>query len=1035
MTTTSTFSSSTGQLTVLGDTTGSTIVTRRDQSGQISVDGVTILGGQPTVGNTSLIEIFGQAGKDTISVDETNGPMPATNIFGGDGDDKISGGSGNDMLSGEAGNDTINGGDGNDTITGGDGNDLILGGNGNDTVIGGRGNDNVLLGAGNDTFIWSPGDGNDTVEGGAGTDTMLFNGANANENLNITANGGRVRFTRDVSNVVMDLNSVEQIQFNAQGGADNITIGDLTGTSVTKISIDLAGVPGSGTGDGASDTVTVNGANGSEQIQIIGNGNQVTVAGTPETVTITGAEATNDHLVINGLGGNDTIDASRLTAGVIGLTIDGGAGNDTITGGDGNDLILGGNGNDTVIGGRGNDNVLLGAGNDTLIWNPGDGNDTVEGGAGTDTMLFNGANANENINITANGGRVRSTRDDVVMDLNSVEQIQFNAQGGADNVTVNDLTGTSVTKVAIDLAGVPGGGTGDGASDTVTVNGANSDEQIVIIGNGNQLIVAGPSENVTITGAEATNDHLVINGLGGNDTIDASRLTAGVIGLTIDGGAGNDTITGSAGNDFVRGGQGNDVAQLGAGDDTFAWDSGDGNDTVEGQGGFDTMLFNGTNVSENIDISANGSRVRLARDVSNVVMDLNSVERIQFNAQGGAGNVTVNDLTGTSLTKVAIDLAAVPGSGTGDGASDTVTVNGANSDEQIVIIGNGNQLIVAGPSENVTITGAEATNDHLVINGLGGNDTIDASRLTAGVIGLTIDGGAGNDTITGSAGNDFVRGGQGNDMAQLGAGDDTFAWDSGDGNDTVEGQGGFDTMLFNGTNVSENIDISANGSRVRLARDVSNVVMDLNSVERIQFNAQGGADNITVNDLTGTDATEIDLNLGGIDAANDTVTLNATDGAEVITVSQDFNGDITVTGLSKVVKISGISAGDRLVINSRGGDDIIQAPNLNGGVILLTENGGDGADVLVGSHSNDILLGGNGDDVLIGNGGQDILDGGPGNNILIQLDNMTLPPAAGVALLSQFMASFGVPSGLDPTVPSDPMGPQQQPLLSVPQHT
>ena len=73
---------------------------------------------------------------------------------------------------------------------------------------------------------------------------------------------------------------------------------------------------------------------------------------------------------------------------------------------------------------------------------------------------------------------------------------------------------------------------------------------------------------------------------------------------------------------------------MGAGDDTFVWNPGDGSDTVEGQSGFDTMLFNGSNVSEQIDISANGQRVRFTRDVANIVMDLNGVEGIDFNALG-----------------------------------------------------------------------------------------------------------------------------------------------------------------------------------------------------------------------------------------------------------------------------------------------------------------------------------------------------------------------------------------------------------------
>ena len=120
---------------------------------------------------------------------------------------------------------------------------------------------------------------------------------------------------------------------------------------------------------------------------------------------------------------------------------------------------------------------------------------------------------------------------------------------------------------------------------------------------------------------------------------------------------GNDVLTGTSGDDLITGGRGNDVAKMGAGDDTFVWNPGDGSDTVEGQSGTDTLLFNGSNVNENISISANGSRATLFRDVGNVTMDLNSIEHIQLNALGGADTVTVNDLSGTGVKQVAIDLA------------------------------------------------------------------------------------------------------------------------------------------------------------------------------------------------------------------------------------------------------------------------------------------------------------------------------------------------------------------------------------------
>src|SRR2546423_12838511 len=104
------------------------------------------------------------------------------------------------------------------------------------------------MGAGNDTFVWNPGDGSDAVEGQAGTDTMLFNGANVNEHIDVSANGARVRFTRDVANIVMDLNDVEQIDVNTFGGVDTVTVNDMTGTGLKQTNVDLAAVAGTGTG-------------------------------------------------------------------------------------------------------------------------------------------------------------------------------------------------------------------------------------------------------------------------------------------------------------------------------------------------------------------------------------------------------------------------------------------------------------------------------------------------------------------------------------------------------------------------------------------------------------------------------------------------------------------------------------------------------------------------------------------------------------------------------------------------------------------
>ena len=148
-----------------------------------------------------------------------------------------------------------------------------------------------------------------------------------------------------------------------------------------------------------------------------------------EQVNVTGSEASNDTLVINGGDGNDTITASNGLANLINSPSTVAPATTPSPAAHGADMLLGGDGNDTVNGGRGNDMALLGAGNDTFVWNPGDGSDIVEGQDGTDTLLFNGSNIGEIIDISANGGRVRLTRDvgNITMDLNSVEHIQFAA--------------------------------------------------------------------------------------------------------------------------------------------------------------------------------------------------------------------------------------------------------------------------------------------------------------------------------------------------------------------------------------------------------------------------------------------------------------------------------------------------------------------------------------------------------------------------------------------------------------------------------
>jgi hypothetical protein len=202
-------------------------------------------------------------------------------------------------------------GRGDDFVSGGSGSELFRTGDGDDFVDGNRGNDTALMGDGNDTFVWDPGDGSDVIEGGRGNrDTMLFNGAAGAEKFAATANGERLRFTRDLGNIVMDTDDVERVNLVALGGADSVLVGDLSGTDVRKVDVDL------GAGDGAVDAVTVQGTDRRDYIRVSGANGTVHVDGLRAKVTLTGAEPT-DQLTIDPRAGNDVVNSNHLAPNTI----------------------------------------------------------------------------------------------------------------------------------------------------------------------------------------------------------------------------------------------------------------------------------------------------------------------------------------------------------------------------------------------------------------------------------------------------------------------------------------------------------------------------------------------------------------------------------------------------------------------------------------------------------------------------------------------------------------------------------------------
>jgi RTX calcium-binding nonapeptide repeat (4 copies) len=276
---------------------------------------------------------------------------------------------------------------------------------------------------------------------------------------------------------------------------------------------------------------------------------------------------------------------------------------------------------------------------------------------------------------------------------------------GADRIALRLETGVP-TRVQVDF--------GDDGTADATVDRATFDRIAVRAGRGDDTVRIDDA-NGTFTDTEIT----TISGDRGDDTML--------------GGGGNELFFGGPGDDVADGNRGADVGVMGAGDDTFIWDPGDGSDVVEGQRGYDTMDFNGADGAETFAMSPNGPRLRFLRQPGNIVMDTDGVERVDVDALGGTDALTIDDLSGTDVFKVRIDLAAALGGTTGDATADTVVVNATAGGDEVDVRPRNGHAVVRGLAATIAIAAPDPTLDTLTVNMLGGEDAV---RLGAGLGGL-----------------------------------------------------------------------------------------------------------------------------------------------------------------------------------------------------------------------------------------------------------------------------------------------------------
>ncbi|MCX7418660.1 MAG: Ig-like domain-containing protein [Planctomycetia bacterium] len=426
-------------------------------------------------------------------------------------------------------------------------------------------------------------------------------------------------------------------------------------------------------------------------------------------------------------------------------------------------------------------------------------------------------------------------------------------------------------------------------------------------------VLNGGAGNDTLVGSTG-NDTL--NGQGDNDSLlggDGNDSLLGGSGQdTLDGQAGNDTLNGQGGNDTLLGGNDNDIIVLDS--------NGSGADSADGQDGFNTIVVNGTNKVDTINVSQIGS-VLMINNGSGTIGATQNIQSVVINTLAGNDTVTLGNLNGV----VAMQL----------------TVNG----------GDGNDLLDA--------TGAVIGTVRLALNGNDGNDSLNGSLGND-----SLNGGAGNDVIAGNAGNDVIQGGDGNDLIGGGLGDDVIS--GGDGADVINGQQGNDNL--NGGNGNDTLKGDVGNDTLSGAAGDDNLNgMDgddsiLGGVGQDAISGgigndtlDGGRNDDSINGNAGDDLIRGDHGNDYIDAGEGNNTVNGGDGDDTI---------LTESGNDFV---HGGDGNDR--INVGDGNDIVV--------------GGDGNDTVLGGAGNDTILGGDGDDSLDGQGGADTIAGQQGNDTII----------------------------------------------------